>query len=78
MEDFLKEINQLLIVNSSILFHKIIVLDVKEIEYQKYELTLKFKEDSKFKGIYINDKMLKKGQIIECCSIYLDKSNFSI
>ena len=67
MEDFLKEINQLLIVNSSILFHKIIVLDVKEIEYQKYELTLKFKEDSKFKGIYINDKMLKKGQIIECC-----------
>ena len=78
MGDFLKEINQLLIVNSSILFHKIIVLDVKEIEYQKYELTLKFKEDSIFKGIYINDKMLKKGQIILCCSIYLDKSNLSI
>ena len=55
------------------------ILDIKEIEYQEYVLTLKDENSNIYKGIYVNTiKTLCKGQVIKFCDLILFKSDYLV
>ena len=75
--DFIKKIKQLL-TQESIDFADINpeIIDVKEIEYQEYIVTLKFGHICICKGIYTNtDIKLQKGNLIKFYELSLSKSD---
>ena len=48
------------------------IIDIKEIEYKEFSLTLKSKDSKVLEGIFTKtDKTLKKGQIIKYCELSL-------
>ena len=72
------EFNRLL-ANKKLLLSNVLILDIKEIEYQEYVLTLRDENSNIYKGIYANTfKTLCKGQIIEICYLTLFKSDYLV
>ena len=67
-----------LLTENSIIFVDIIaeIIDIKEIEYQQYNLALKFGQICICNGIYANTQIkLQKGNIISIYKLLLSKSD---
>ena len=75
--DFINRIKQLLTKKSNTFIDiKAEILDIKEIEYQEYNLTLKFGQICICNGVYTNtDIKLQKGNIINNYQLSLSKSD---
>jgi len=68
-----------LLYNKKIRLSNALILDIEEIEYQEYALTLKDENFNVYKGIYANNfQTFCKGQIIESCYLSLFKSGYLV